>query len=247
MQKNVRKDYVFLSIKLRKKFDSILKLIPLVLIYVPVCLFFFSSCTPTRFVKPLEKKQNAIAASFGGPLIHFGKAVTPIPFTSIMYGRGITKSTTAFGSLHLTSLVFGNFQTDIGVCQQLYKNDSLKFGITINPAINMVYDKWNKNFRAWPQLDFNIYKNILKQKAFIYVGLTNWFELASTKAHNEKQTNHILINPHIGITYNTKKWGYTLEGKFLQINKNNKPNVVDYVGIQQHGAVGIFLNFNRRF
>lgn len=247
MQKNVRKDYVFLSIKLRKKFDSILKLIPLVLIYVPVCLFFFSSCTPTRFVKPLEKKQNAIAASFGGPLIHFGKAVTPIPFTSIMYGRGITKSTTAFGSLHLTSLLFGNFQTDIGVCQQLYKNDSLKFGITINPAINMVYDKWNKNFRVWPQLDFNIYKNILKQKAFIYVGLTNWFELASTKAHNEKQTNHILINPHIGITYNTKKWGYTLEGKFLQINKNNKPNVVDYVGIQQHGAVGIFLNFNRRF
>lgn len=247
MQKNVRKDYVFLSIKLRKKFDSILKLIPLVFIYVLVCLFFFSSCTPTRFVKPLEKKQNAIAASFGGPLIHFGKAVTPIPFTSIMYGRGITKSTTAFGSLHLTSLLFGNFQTDIGVCQQLYKNDSLKFGITINPAINMVYDKWNKNFRAWPQLDFNIYKNILKQKAFIYVGLTNWFELASTKAHNEKQTNHILINPHIGITYNTKKWGYTLEGKFLQINKNNKPNVVDYVGIQQHGAVGIFLNFNRRF
>ena len=247
MQKNVRKDYVFLSIKLRKKFDSILKLIPLVLIYVPVCLFFFSSCTPTRFVKPLEKKQNAIAASFGGPLIHFGKAVTPIPFTSIMYGRGITKSTTAFGSLHLTSLLFGNFQTDFGVCQQLYKNDSLKFGITINPAINMVYDKWNKNFRVWPQLDFNIYKNILKQKAFIYVGLTNWFELASTKAHNEKQTNHILINPHIGITYNTKKWGYTLEGKFLQINKNNKPNVVDYVGIQQHGAVGIFLNFNRRF
>jgi hypothetical protein len=49
------------------------------------------------------------------------------------------------------------------------------------------------------------------------------------------------------MTYNTKKWGYTLEGKFLQMNKNNKPNVVDYIGIQQHGAVGIYLNFTRRF
>ena len=247
MKKNVRIRYSFLSIMQRKEDSSIFKQIPLGFFYVPMCLFFFSSCTPTRFVKPLEKKQNAIAANLGGPLIHFGKAVTPIPFTSVMYGRGITKSTTAFGSLHLTSLVFGNFQTDLGVCQQLYKNDSLKFGITINPAINMVYDKWNKNFRAWPQLDFNLYKDILKQRAFIYVGLTNWFELSYTKAHNEKQTNHVLINPHIGMTYNTKKWGYTIEGKFLQMNKNNKPNVVDYIGIQQHGAVGIYLNFSRRF
>ena len=216
-------------------------------IFLIIILFSFQNCTPTRFVKPLEKKQHAIAANLGGPLIHFGKAVTPIPFTSIMYGRGITKTTTAFGSLHLTSLLFGNFQTDLGFCQQLYKNDSLKLGITINPAINMVYDKWSKNFRAWPQLDVNFYKDILKQKAFIYLGLTNWFELSSSKAHNEKQTNHILINPHIGLTYNTKKWGYTLEGKFLQLNKNNKPNIVDYIGIQQRGAVGIYLNFTRRF
>ena len=44
----------------------------------------FQNCAPTRFVKPLAKNQNAIAANLGGPLIHFGKAVTPIPFTSFM-------------------------------------------------------------------------------------------------------------------------------------------------------------------
>ncbi len=47
----------------------------------------FQNCAPTRFVKPLDKNQNAISANLGGPLIHFGKAVTPIPFTSFMYGR----------------------------------------------------------------------------------------------------------------------------------------------------------------
>ena len=215
-------------------------------------VFFFISlvlqnCAPTRFVKPLAKNQNAISANLGGQLIHYGKAVTPIPFTSFMYGRGITNSTTAFASIHTTAMLYGNFQSDIGVCQSLYNHDSLKFGITINPTVNMVYDKWNKNFRAWPQLDVNIYKDIFKDKAFVYVGLTNWFELSAKKAHNETQTNHALINPHIGLTYNTKKWGYTLECKFLQMNKNNKPNVVDYVGIQQKGAVGIYLNFARRF
>lgn len=217
--------------------------------FVIVSLFSiaFQNCAPTRFVKPLAKNENAVAANLGGPLIHYGKAVIPIPFTSIMYGRGLTNSTTGFASLHTTAALYGNFQTDLGICQRVYKNDSLKFGITINPAVNMVYDKWSKNFRAWPQLDVNVYKDILKQKAFVYIGLTNWVELSAKKAHGEVQQNRILINPHIGMTYNTKKWGYTLECKFLQMNKNNKPNVVDYVGIQQKGAIGVYLNFARRF
>lgn len=215
--------------------------------YIAIIVLTFSFCAPTRFVKPLAKKQNAIAANLGGPLIHFGKAVTPIPYTSLMYGRGITDNTTAFGSIHLTSLLYGNIQTDLGICQNIYKNDSLKFGITCNPAINLIYDKWSNKFKAWPQLDLNIYKNILKQKAFVYVGLTNWFELSKTKAHEQSVKNHVLVNPHIGMTYNAKKWGYTLECKFLQMYQKNKPNVVDYVGIKGNGAVGVYLNFVRRF
>lgn len=202
---------------------------------------------PTRFVKPLAKNQNAITANLGGPLIRFGKAVIPIPFTSVNYGRGITNKTTVFGSIHTTALLFGNFQTDIGICQSIYKNDSLKFGITVNPAVNLVFDKWEKNFRAWPQLDLNIYKDVLKDKAFVFIGLTNWLELSSKKAHNESITQHILINPHVGITYHYKKWDYTFETKFLQMNKNNKPNVVDYVGVNQRGAISIYLNFTRKF
>ena len=49
------------------------------------------------------------------------------------------------------------------------------------------------------------------------------------------------------MTYNTKSGTIHWDVKFLQMNKNNKPNVVDYVGIQQKGAVGIYLNFSRRF
>lgn len=207
----------------------------------------FYKCAPSRFVKPLAKHENAIAANLGGPLIHYGKSVIPIPLTSFMYGRGITNSTTAFGSVHTTALLFGNLQTDIGVCQSLYKNDSLKFGITVNPAVNIVYNLEAKDFRAWPQLDVNFYKDLFKQKAFVYIGLTNWFELYTKKAHDVAQPVQALINPHIGLSYRTKKWGYTVECKFLQMNKKNLPNVVEYVGIKQRGAVGIYLNFTRRF
>ena len=69
----------------------------------------------------------------------------------------------------------------------------------------------------------------------------------SKKAHGEVQKNHALINPHIGMRYNKNKWAYTFECKFLQMNKKNKPNVPDYVGINQHGALGMYLNFTRKF
>jgi hypothetical protein len=210
-------------------------------------LLLHQHCAPSRFVKPLAKKENALSLNLGGALIKYGNAVTPLPLTSLMYGRGLTNSTTAFGSVHLTSALFGNFQTDLGICQRLYKNDSLKFGITINPAINMVYDKWEGNFRAWPQLDLNIYKDIIHEKGFVYLGLTNWFELSGKRAHNEAQNNHVLINPHVGFTYNPKKWSYSIECKFLEMNRKNIPNVVDYVGIKQRGAVGIYLNVMRKF
>lgn len=226
----------------KQLFNPSLSVVILVLL-----LMLFQNCAPTRFVKPLAKNENAVSANIGGPLIHYGKSVMPIPFTSVMYGRGLTNNTTAFASVHATAMLFGNFQTDIGVCQNLYKFDSLGLGLTVNPAVNMIYDKWNKNFRAWPQLDVNIYKDILKRKAFVYIGLTNWFELAAKRAHGETQPYHALINPHLGMTYNTKKWGYTLECKFLEMNRKNQPNVVDYVGIKERGAVGIYLNFARRF
>ena len=227
-------------------YNYILKKLLRYSMFVLVISLLFN-CTPSRFVKPLAKNQNAIGANLGGPLIHLGKVTTPVPFTSLMFGRGITNKTTAFGSLHLTSLLFGNIQTDIGVCQQIYKNDSLKFGLTITPAVNMVYDTWQKKFRAWPQLDVNAYKDILKQRAFIYVGLTNWFELSRVKAHNEPINNNIFINPHVGITRTTKKWNYTIETKFLQMNKKNTPNVVEYVGIKGNGAIAIYLNLVRKF
>ena len=74
----------------------------------------YPQCTPSRFVKLLAKNENALAFNLGGPLVRLGKAATPIPYTSLAYGRGITNSTTAFASVHITSALFGNFQTDIG-------------------------------------------------------------------------------------------------------------------------------------
>lgn len=205
------------------------------------------SCTPSRVVRPLEKGQKTVSAHLGGPLIGFSGTTIPVPFTTVHYAQGITDKTTAYGSIHTTSLLFGVFQTDIGACQQIYFNDSLRFGISVNPALNLAFDKWEKKFKCWPQLDINAYWEIKSKKSFVYGGIENWFELAKYKAHGVPQKNHWLIAPQIGYTYVRKKWNYAFETKFMAPNIINTPNVVEYRGIGGKGAIGMYISFTRKF
>ena len=210
-------------------------------------VLLLASCTPSRLVRPLEKGQKVVSASLGGPLIGFAGTVIPVPLTSVMYAQGITNKTSVFGSVHATSMLFGVFQTDIGICQSIYYNDSLRIGFSVNPAINLAYDKWEGHLKCWPELDLNMYWNIKPKKSFFYAGVENWFELSKYKAYSQTQQNHWLVNPQAGYSYVRKKWNYNIELKYLVPYINNTPNVVDYKGIGGKGAIGIYLNFTRKF
>jgi len=208
---------------------------------------FLFCCTPSRIVRPLEKGQKVINAHLGGPLIGFAETTIPIPFTSVLYGQGITNKLSAFGSLHTTSLLFGVFQTDIGVCYKLYYNEKMKLGISTTPSLNIAFDKWEGNLKVWPLLDINAYWELEPKKSFFYAGLNNWFELAEYKAHNQKQTNYWLMNPQAGFTYARQKWNYNIEMKYLVPNIKNEPNVVDYKSFNNNGAIGLYFGFTRKF
>jgi len=212
-----------------------------------ILVFHLFSCMPSRIVRPLDKGQKTIGAHLGGPLIGFAGTTIPIPFTSIIYAQGVSEKTTVFGSIHTTSLLFGVIQTDIGACYNIYYNDSVRIGFSVTPAINMAYDKWEGNFKLWPQVDVNMYWDIKPKKSFVYLGVDNWFELSDKKAHDQDQTNRWIINPQIGYTNVRKKWNHNIEIKYLVPYKDNEPGVVDYKGINGKGAVGIYVSFTRKF
>ena len=213
-------------------------------------LVFLFSCAPSRIVKPLKKGENVISINAGGPLIGFAGSTIPVPFSAVSYGRGISEKNTFFASLHLTALAFGNFQTDIGIVKELYKYDSLNTfipGITISPVANLIIDKWQGNFKFWQQFDVNTYLDINKGKHFVYFGISNWFELSKTKAHNEIQQNHWIFNPHFGLSGQKGKWNNSFEIKILAPNYNNQDIVVDYKTIGNKGAIGIYYSLYRKF
>lgn len=215
--------------------------------FIIVCICSFQNCAPSRFVKPLAKKQKAASFSFGGPLIKFGGAPIPIPFTTLAYGYGLTDKITGYASLHTTSLLFGNLQSDIGATIKLFEKEN-KFGISASPAIQVAYNIRNTTgFRIWPCADINTYFHFKEKPSYLYAGANSWFEFSKYKAHEQPQQRHIIPNLHLGYMIVKPKWHHQFEFSYLGIGIPNKPAVAEYIGISDKGSLGFYYSLIRKF
>jgi hypothetical protein len=210
-------------------------------------LIALASCAPTRFVQPLEKGQVAVTGHLGGPLIGFGGATIPIPFTSLGAGWGISNTTTAFGNLHTTALAYGVVQVEAGVLHSFLRPDGWRPGISAAATANFMADVWEGNTKLFPQLDANAYWTYGKRQNFFYLGTSNWIDLARTRAHEEPQPNHWIFNLQAGHTFVRPKWNWVLEAKYLAPFHSNQNIVVDYASFGRTGAIGAYVGVMRKF
>jgi hypothetical protein len=210
-------------------------------------LIIFGSCAPARYVKPLAKGQTVATASFGGPLIHLSKITFPMPLTSVAVGHGFKDDLTGFAGLHITSLAFGVFQTDLGIVKGLVTQKGWRPGVSVSPVVNLMFDKWQQKFSFFPQLDAHAYWNYKKKPHYAYVGMSNWFDLHTTRAEGEPQKTHWVPVLELGNTLVRRKWDYTLEIKYLAPNYSRKRLVVDYQGLGQNGSFGVYIGVTRKF
>lgn len=210
-------------------------------------LSFLFSCAPTRFVKPLVKKQHAANVSLGGPLFKYGTATIPVPFLTASYGYGIDSTLTGFAAINATSALYGNFQIELGATKQLLKQKKYIPALSVTPVANIIYrDKDAHKF--YPQLDINVFWEYGKRRNFFYVGLDNWFELAQRKAYDIKQSNRWMFTPLIGHDFTGKKWNFKMEAKIIAPNLSNEKLTVEYqTPFKNHGALGIYLGYTYKF
>ena len=217
------------------------------LILFLLVVYSFQNCAPSRFIKPLAKKQQAASFSFGGPLIKFAGTPIPIPFTTLAYAYGLTNNATVFGSLHTTSLLFGNLQTDVGTTFKIIEKET-KFGISATPALQIAYNMRNTaGFKLWSTLDANAYFHLKQKPSYIYLGMNSWVEFAKYKAHEQPQQRHVIPNLHAGYQLVKSKWQHQFELSYLGIGIPNKPGVVDYIGISGKGTLGFYYSLIRKF
>jgi hypothetical protein len=205
------------------------------------------SCATTRVVKPLAKGKTEVGISLGGPVVGQFNTVIVTPMTSVYVARGLTDSLSVFGGLNGTSLLFGVAQLDLGATYQVLQQKGWRPGIAMSPVANLMLDKWEWNFRFYPQLDANAYWQYHKNKGLLYAGLSNWFILYKNVLYNQKQSPHWTPNVQLGTQYKRPKTNYTLEARYLALNYPNGFSVVDYKGIGAKGSFGLYFGISKSF
>ncbi|MCT4580303.1 MAG: hypothetical protein N4A35_02715 [Flavobacteriales bacterium] len=217
-------------------------------LFIITIILVQASCSSSRFVEPLAKKQHAVGASIGGPLINFGGAVIPTPMSSVVYGYGIDSNLTAFGGLHTTALVFNNFHSDLGVTYRLFKQKDHFPALSSSLNNTIVTSLRTGTTRYWPSIDFNAYWNFSKRNHFWYLGLSNWFELRAKRAHDLEQLQRWLPNPHAGLTLKSKALQFNIEYKLLGLGQNSHDVFVPYQSIANNkGAMGLYFGITKLF
>lgn len=215
-------------------------------LFLALLLAVIGSCNVTRVVKPLEKGEKTLSASFGGPGIIFHGAPLPLPLTSISYAQGLDTGLTLSAGIHTTSLAFGVMQADVMLGIQVLKTKSEKFGITASPGMHFLYDFDGKNFRNYPQLEALCWWQYGEKPNLFYGGTGTWVELQRTKAHGQVQQNEFLPWAMVGHQFNRPKWTYTTEIKYLGFQHTSNKLVVDYISPGNQGALGFYFGISRR-
>jgi len=216
--------------------------------YLILLVMAIGACAPARYIQPLEHKQSAVTFNLGGPMFNFSGMTIPAPLSSISYGYGLKENLTVFGSLHTTALLFGNFQSDFGATYKFINQKKFIPNISASGAGNILFNFDEPNFHFWPQVDLNAYWEHGKHKSYFYTGISNWFELAGKRAHQEPSIDHWLFNPQAGYVFNLDKWSFFAEFKLIGLGHNNVPPIVDYRSIAGNkGSTGLYFGLTKKF
>lgn len=232
-------------------------------IFVFSALLLLSACGPSRFVVPLEKGEQAVSLSLGGPVVNVpGVATLPLPMTSVTYGKGVKKGLTLYGSWFTTAAIFGTLQFDAGATKNLWEAKQKKHGVATSVGFNFATDVFEWNSVLWPQLDVNYYWRYnhrgqiqddlltggVPKSNYLYAGIGSWFELKRKRAHGEPQETIVLPILNLGHDFNWDKWSLKTELKLIAPFTSNENIVLDYRSLTgDFGATGFYFGVTRRF
>lgn len=198
-------------------------------------------------MQPLNKGQWQVAASVGGPVLEKESKPNVIPLSSVSVAYGFSQNLTAYAGIHPSTATYGIYQLDAGYSHELITPFYVQPGITYSIALNGFLDRADSETKVYPQIDLNAYWLLPFRNDFVYVGISNWFELASKKAHEQTQDRRWIPGLHTGYTLQFDNWGLNTELKYLAPNANNQNLLVDYYSPTNHGSLGIYLSLSRKF
>ena len=206
---------------------------------------FAMSCSPTRFIEPLEKGEIAVGINAGGPIIGLAGSKIPIPLSSIYAGYGYKDNLTLYGGLHTTSLLFQTLQLDFGARREIFDGYGINPSISVAGALNGIVAFRDYTTRIYPQLDVNAYWKYGGWRT--YTGAQAWFDFYKGRTPTYGFSGFFVPALVIGQDYKWKKWQFGVEYKRLGFNVPTENSVVNYITFGGIGAQGIYLTCSKSF
>jgi len=203
-------------------------------------------CSTSRLTKPIPKGKFRAGLDIGGPIVTISDTIFPLPLSSLSLAYGLQEKISISGALHTTALLFGVVQLEIGGVYEVFKPKKFIPGFSVSPYLHLMFDTWETNVKLYPEVDLNFYWDI-KNGDIVYIGLTNWIEFATRKAHGQSQDQNLIWSPHVGYTFTPAMWQLSLEMKYLSPGVKNSNLIVNYHGINEYGALGLYLSAARLF
>jgi hypothetical protein len=117
-------------------------------------------------------------------------------------------------------------------------------GISAFGKTHFMLDKWEGNFRWYPELGIQMYKEW--DRNMVYAGSSGWFE---TRFPAEKRDAGNVWVPmlNFGFIRQKTKWNISAEAKWIAPNISKEDIVVDFIGPGKHGTFGLYLGLVRKF
>jgi|GEM_PF-328058 len=207
-----------------------------------VFLLIAGACAPTRIITPLQRGSTQVGLNAGGPLIRFRGKVIPIPFSSLYAAHGWTNTTSIYGGLHLTSLVYKTFQLDAGLAHRFYQSPNTHLQLIGGGSLMSAVALTNGATRVFPITHLHaVY--IPSSSLKLYGGAAVWWDFY--QSIRQSQTTYRWASPafYTGIQWaQASPWTFTLEYKLLNPFVPNDKTVVEYVHWSHYGAQGLYLS-----
>lgn len=203
------------------------------------------SCGPSLVVKPLKKGEKLLGMHLGGPMIRFSGIPMPVPLSGAEFHYGLSDKTTAGAGLGLTSMAFGTAQLNLGITTALLSEENcMKTGISGLLKGHFLIDRWERNFRFYPEAGFHAWRQAGRQR--YYAGASAWVE---TRYGGRQRTSENFWVPmlHAGWQKAEGRWLPSAEIKWIAPGEDSRNLVVDYIAPAGRGSLGFYLGLKRIF
>ena len=209
-------------------------------------LFFLVACGSMHNARPLEKGQNAVGLSFGGPMVNFAEKNIPLPNAIVQVKQGMGNGTNPWDvqyGLNLTAIAFDQIGLQLGgsylISQQNGIAPAWSVATTMYAYNNFITTDNDYGKGIWIANQSETTLSWTWKKHLVYTGMSQTTDIGNPS---------LLISPFLGIAFSdgdrqSKPSSFQIEIRHYAAGRSPNIGFVDWYDPTGTGALGLQFTY----